>query len=240
MARASRSRDYDIRCSLVGALIAAGVARDCIRHEITLDSSSSGGRCDLVVLHDGLVIGFEIKSGSDTLDRLKAQRDAAMRAMDYFRPVIDPRHREAFTSDNMETGLWTMASVTLVWNRDPDGPRFTTPWKDGWPATLPLMPRPDVYRSNRTCTPDMARMLWRHEAIRVAGLIGASTDRRYTAIDAIREYGRLTDVRRGVIEALRSRELNRWEETFWRRFAHGPGAPSTWFDDGARYGLPRC
>ena len=56
------------------ALLDAGVPRDAIRHEITLDSSSSDGRADMVVALDRCITGIEIKSGKDTLDRLDSQR----------------------------------------------------------------------------------------------------------------------------------------------------------------------
>lgn len=39
-----KTNDCDLRRAVVAALISSGVPRDAIRHEITLDSSSSGGR----------------------------------------------------------------------------------------------------------------------------------------------------------------------------------------------------
>ena len=62
---AKKTNDYDLRRAVVAALLAGGVARDAIRHEITLDSASRGGRVDLVIADDAALFGVEI-SGAKT------------------------------------------------------------------------------------------------------------------------------------------------------------------------------
>ena len=74
-----RSKDFDVRRAIVRRLLDAGIDRRDIRHELTLDTSSSGGRVDLVVLRDRRLIGIEIKSGGDKLDRLAGQLVAMRR-----------------------------------------------------------------------------------------------------------------------------------------------------------------
>ena len=51
MAKKPQTIDYDLRACVVRRALGAGIPRDYIRNEITLDTYSSGGRVDLVIIH---------------------------------------------------------------------------------------------------------------------------------------------------------------------------------------------
>ena len=88
----SKSKDYDIRAAAVRHLLEHGWGRNCIRHELTLETSSSGGRADLVLLHDAGLVGIELKSACDTLDRCADQARTYGMAFDHRILLIDSRH----------------------------------------------------------------------------------------------------------------------------------------------------
>jgi hypothetical protein len=67
------SKDFDVRSALVGQFLSEDVSRSHIRHEITLNSSSSAGRGDVVIIHNGKLKACEINSGADTLKSLDRQ-----------------------------------------------------------------------------------------------------------------------------------------------------------------------
>jgi hypothetical protein len=78
--------------AIVRELLAHGIPRRDIRHEITLDSTSRGGRADIVVILSGTVLaGIEIESAFDNLARWVEQLDAYARAFDAPLFVIDER-----------------------------------------------------------------------------------------------------------------------------------------------------
>ena len=56
--RTPKSDDYAIRAAVVALLLAGGVDRAAIRHEITLDTSSSGGRVDLLIAEGEALVGI--------------------------------------------------------------------------------------------------------------------------------------------------------------------------------------
>jgi hypothetical protein len=187
-------------------LLEEGVPRRDIRHEITLDSSSSGGRVDMAVLRDSWIVGIEIKSGADKLDRLRDQCKAMRRAFDYVRIVIDTR-----LAPKAEASLW--ATYPTWYHHGAAG--FVSRYQGGWID----QPRPSLsgadswYESRRTTTPDMAALLWKEEACPIS-----SSKTRTAALGWIRENMALKDLRPRIIDALRTRGPNRWEEAFWRDF----------------------
>lgn len=197
-----RSTDYDIRQAVVANLLEHGVARKNIRHEITLDTSSSDGRLDILVLNPRRLVAIEVKSGRDKLDRLKQQRKAAERAVDYFLVASDVRHREK---------MWW--SQVVWWHHDERQLRM------GY--THSLVQPINWCSADRTNVPAMARLLWRDEAVAAAQRIaeaGCGHKTRVAAISWMKEQARLSDLRPLVAELIAARPLNRWEEAFWQRF----------------------
>lgn len=209
MSRAAKSKDYDIRAAVVEGLLGAGVARPSIRHEITMDTSSSGGRADIVLLHGGRLWGIEVKSECDTLGRLEAQIERYRAAFDHVRIVADPRHNEALPYVT-GTMLWSAADgFHTAWARRMDMDVSV----GGWLLDT-RYPESPVHTG-------MMRLLWRDEAIQVAAALGGphgSRTSRETAIDWLRENARLRELRPLVCKALRLRPQNRWEAAFWARF----------------------
>jgi hypothetical protein len=61
----------------------------------------------------------------------------------------------------------------------------------------------------------MAQLLWRNEILASIGGRGSS---RCTTIAWARENMALKDLRPHVVNALRERVLNKWEEAFWKRY----------------------
>jgi hypothetical protein len=90
----TKTKDFDIRAALTKTLIDNGIERRDIRHEIPLDTSSSEGRADMVVLTSQKLFGFEIKSGSDTLDRCDRQMISYAQAFDGYGIISDTKHSE--------------------------------------------------------------------------------------------------------------------------------------------------
>jgi hypothetical protein len=199
------SKDFDVRCAVVRQLLAEGVSRRDIRHEITLDTYSSAGRCDLAVLRDTNIIGIEIKSGKDKVDRLREQCKAMHRCFDYARIVIDTRLRE-------KLGRSFSVSGTTWYHHETQG--FVYGYRGDWRSEPePRLSFPGGWESRHANTADMTSLLWKEEACPISG-----SKTRTAAIGWIRENMALKDLRPRVIEALRNRVLNRWEEAFWRDF----------------------
>jgi hypothetical protein len=200
-----KSKDFDVRCAVVRQLLAEGVPRRDIRHEITLDTYSSAGRCDLAVLRDDSIIGVEIKSGTDKVDRLKDQCRAMNRCFDYVRIVIDTR-----LIDKLGDSFWTCG---LSWYHH-EAQCFVSGYSGEWQKQAdPCLSRPDSWVSKHGNTADMAALLWKEE---VCPITGSKT--RDAALKWVRENMALKDLRPRVIEALRARVPNRWEAAFWRDF----------------------
>ena len=204
-----RSKDYDVRAAVVAALLERGVPRRDIRHEITLDTSSAGGRADVVVLRDRLIT-IEIKSGSDKLDRLKTQVNRYKRSFDFVKVVADRRHAEAIFNGYSVYG-------TVYWCGETQ--QFVGGWYDNLKPCEPMLitSHYGTY-SSETSVVDVARLLWRNEAVRVSLLLGGPGGTREAAISWMRENARLADVRPLAIKELRNRLPNRWEDAFWKRF----------------------
>ena len=210
--RKPKSKDYDIRAAVVAALLERGVPREAIRHENTLDTSSSGGRADVVVLHAQRLVTIEIKSASDKLDRLRDQIARYERSFDHVHVVCDVAHRD---TSGVQRGEFYWCPEANGFMRFfgkaalPEPPEFINPRWGG---------------SASTNVVNVARLLWRDEAVRVASALGAATNPRGTRVGAfawMRENTRLADLRPLVIAELTARVPNRWEAAFWQRFDAG-------------------
>ena len=202
---AKASKDFEVRSCLVRQLIADGVPRRDIRHELTLDTSSSGGRADVVALLYGFIHGFEIKSGADTLDRPTLQVERYERCFDHVHVVADKRHGEA---------VRTTYRGSLAYCHDR---RLIVDWWNSQPARLHLEGN-RACRSRETAPGPMARLLWRCETEVVTSALGCRHKTRFDAIEYLRESASLKQIRPLVIEALRQRQLSAWERAFWRKF----------------------
>jgi hypothetical protein len=198
------SKDFDVRACLVRQLIADGVPRRDIRHDLTLDTSSSGGRADVVVLLEDSILGFEIKSGADTLDRLKPQLERYERCFDNVHVVADKGHGDAVRKTWWGSLAYCHERLILVdlWNSQP--------------ARLHL--ESNAGQSRETSLAPMMRLLWRSETEAVASALGFRRKGRRDAIEYVRENASLKQIRPLVIESLRQRRLSAWEAAFWRKF----------------------
>ena len=217
MTAPAKTKDYDVRAAVVAALLDRGVPRGDIRHEITLDTASAGGRADVVVLHTARLITIEIKSGSDKLDRLRDQIARYERSFDFVRVVADKRHAKAIFDTHSVYGAVYWCGETH---------QFVSGWHDALEPCEPKLMAPTYRYSGETSVVNIARLLWRNEAVRVSKELGGPAGTRDAAIDWMRENARLRDVRPLVIDELRARIPNRWEDAFWKKFDDGGDASS--------------
>lgn len=203
-----RTKDFDLRAHCVAALLGLGLPREAIRHEITFDTSSSGGRADIVVLREEALIGIEIKSGSDTLDRLALQGPAYRKRFDHTILVHDDRHTGALA----EMRCSCLAGWELL---TPDHVA------DSRILRATIFPRGYFHRSGDLSPARMLSLLWASE---IRGLGQCNT--RWAGIDHMSEVMPLRDIRKGVAGLLRTRSLNLWEDAFWCRFDALQQAPA--------------
>lgn len=143
-------REHEIRRALLERLAAAH-AQDgsVIVQELGLDSGRI--RVDVAVIN-GLLAGYEIKSDSDTLLRLPAQRDVYNDVFDRVMLVAGPRHIERATEAIPE--FWGI----LVADPSVDGSL-----RLHRPANM------NEHRNPRR----LAQLLWRAEAADILGRLGA-------------------------------------------------------------------
>lgn len=225
-----RTNDLDLRVLVVDALLSHGVPRDAIRHEITLDSASSDGRADIVVALDREIIGIEIKSGKDKLDRLETQREQYGCRFDKMCAVIDARH--------VPTGLerWQVSNwfhklrfgAVAVAHRNESGALYLETERTssyGVPWEPRLVWERDCGATARQSPHAMLSMLWAGEASSIAAkLVQAghirpfAGDQRYRVIPHLAEHTSIALLRPLIAETLRARQLNKWEERFWADF----------------------
>lgn len=231
--RSKKTNDIDLRLLVTRALLTHGTPREAIRHEITLESSSSDGRADMVVALDRGLIGIEIKSGKDTLDRLDSQRERYGRRFDRLCLVIDARHLPADDADSHEAYVivsrLNFGSVAVV----RDGVLGTAP---GNYRDLPWGQRcywDQRYGPSDTQAPTaMLSMLWASEVVDIAARLvwankipAAGGSQRCRLIPHLAEHAPIALLRPAIAQALRDRPLNRWEEAFWHEFdARSQGA----------------
>lgn len=212
-----KTRDIDIRIALVRRMLGDGVPREAIRHEITLDSSSSDGRADVVVALDHALIGIEIKSGRDTLDRLDEQRVRYASRFDRMVLVLDPRH----ITDNDRGSVWS-ADQRLrfgdLLTLDAGEVVRIHGWRDSMPWTVTNRRHIASIPGWQSCKA-VASLLWAHEACRVAYAMGSpSFSTRTASLAWIKENACMAKLRPLVAQALRAREPSRWDGAFWSTF----------------------
>jgi hypothetical protein len=200
-----KSDDYDLRAVLVTALLDFGIERNSIRHEITLDTSSSGGRADLVLLQDHRITGYEVKSGKDNFDRCDEQRRAYAKCFD--RSVLLADRKFAPISET----VWPDASHKALWLNTLcyDDGKITDRYSSVPCVIFPLFFHDSVELSAHR----MLSLLWAQEISVVA-----KSSVRHKGIKSAAETMCIKDIRRGVVEQLRMRRLNKWEEAFWKKF----------------------
>lgn len=219
---AVKTNDFDVRRAVVSALIDKGFPRCAIRHEITFDTNSADGRADLVLAHDRCLIGVELKSGKDTLTRIDRQRSAYKARFDHLCLVLDRRFEPE--------------TVHAAWDLDFGYLRIAERGDDGVVSIRRMSgvgghPAPWENRFRAGVTGDrlspfaMLSMLWASEVTMVAqalmtrgDLVPVKAKQRYKLIPHMAENARLADLRPLVIQALRDRPLNRWEQGFWARY----------------------
>lgn len=199
-----KSKDFDLRACLVSQLLREGIARSDIRHEITLDTSSSGGRADVLVFRNDKLHGFELKSAADTLDRLKEQRSSYSRAFDFVHVIADKRHHNRMGGHMWGSQAYCHERKAIVcWHSD----------------KLEATVFPAYFTESSDTAPcAMASLLWRDEAGTVCAALGQKRTTRHSAIQWIREYTCLNQLRPLVIAEMRLRPHSAWEAAFWTRF----------------------
>jgi len=206
----AKSNEYDIRLAVVKSLMEIGIDRGSIRIEIPLDTASSGGRADILVLTH-LLTCIELKSGKDKYDHTGINKQLSQ----YHRPfdgtvlIVDDVHRKEIVNKKDERiTSWSnnWGPVNIGYNHA-EGKLTNTisDWglqhyiaKDGW----------------RTSVIDVCSLLWVSEIREQFGWKRSKQE----FIRHMRENARLCDVRPKVIAALRSRPLNLWEKKFWNTY----------------------
>lgn len=225
-AKRQKTCDLDLRLTVTAALLSAGIPRDAIRHEITLDSASSDGRADMVVALDRALVGIELKSGKDTLDRLESQRERYSARFDRLVLVADVRH----VPEERGVKRLSFPCVRLFGEGRLMG-QYEGPWHNvsSW-DNAPWDPNGLIGRrsfgaGDRQSPNAMLSMLWADEALAVAadlvqaGLIPPTGGhQRYRVIPHTAEHASIGQLRPRIAAALRGRQMNRWEEAFWSRF----------------------
>lgn len=209
MKRADRSKDFDLRSYIVRKLLSEGVPRRFIRHELTLDTSSSGGRADVILLMDDSIHGIELKSGKDVLDRLAQQRERYDRAFDYTHIIIDRVHAKRSEHGTLNYPYGTMAYCHEI--------KALSSWYGG-EATYTFYLNNLTDKSTTTSVPAMCSLLWRAEAAAISLELNLYRKNRHAAIAQLRENASLAQVRPLIIKELRARLPSAWEMAFWKKF----------------------
>lgn len=210
----ARSNDFMIRRELVRKLLETGIPRNHIRHETTLDSSSSDGRADLVVMRSERLIGVEIKSGVDTLARLAQQRPRYSARFDRIVLVCDAKHKPWDNgADYFGWQGWECCTATF----DGENVSFGENYWNGLGALISPQFR-EIERSDYLAPRAMLQMLWANEIATLCKARGSEIDTRSRGIPFLAESYSMKELRAGVSAALIARQLNRWEEKFWTQF----------------------
>ena len=197
-----RTKDFDVRAAIVIRLLSEGVARTDIRHELPLDTASSGGRADLVLIHNGLLHGIEIKSGADKLDRVEEQARANRQAFDKAFTIADLRHAEGLK--RYCSAFHCARRGVFCWDHGKPHESLTHVITRTW--------------NNKTSVGPMASLLWRKEIFKACGELRINARTRGDGLSHIRELVCLRDLRPLVIAALRGRGHSAWERSFWTRY----------------------
>ena len=206
-----KSNEYDIRVAVVKTLINEGVAIKDIRIEIPLDTASSNGRADIVLLINNKVGCIELKSGKDKYNEqdLRIQTDRYKRAFDYCIAVVDDIHKQEKIikkdfSNHLETN-WR--AVDVSYNHQ------TNEFNFGYLENF--LQRIHQHPSYTTCAYDMLNILWASDIKEITGKKSAT---KCKIVNEWRQSRCLNDVRPLVRQALVERPLNKWEESFWEKY----------------------
>jgi hypothetical protein len=239
--KSPRTKDIDVRIAITSRLLASGWKRRDIRHELTLDSSSSDGRADMVLLDEDWLTGIEIKSGADRLDRCEEQARRYHARFDSSLLVMDPRHEPpnpppiqhewgvSHPSAPNNTGFDYIALAV------PEGASitFTRPvrWYPRWSKYPWDRENWEVERGRsrgqqRQVISDVLSLLWADEALTVAAQLvqeghvpqSAQCRTRSGTIHNLHEHASIARLRPLIVAALRARQLNRWEQAFWKTY----------------------
>lgn len=222
-----KTNDFQIRAAFVAFLLRNGVERKRIRHELTLDTSSSGGRVDIALLYPDALIAVELKSGKDRLTRLEKQLPAYARAFDRTWLCVDQKHAG-------NKALRRCADVFV--HRFEGTPEICDGYGHDRQATLCFWPGSESpvrgFAGNRRQTSvatnpaDMSRLLWAVEANSIAVALNLPGGTRYSALQSIQERTSLAQLRPLVTDRLLSRPASQWEQSFWSRFDAENGGAS--------------
>lgn len=207
-----KSNEYDIRACVIKTLLHSGIARNRIRIEVPLDTNSSNGRTDIVVLLDKKIACIELKSGRDKFspEAIKEQTSVYKRTFDYCAVIVDKIHKK----ETMEQRIWGQQRLSnWKWVTATYCHATRAILEDGGRARLMAIPHLPttlfLHASRRTCVYDMLSILWKAD-------IGRGT--KCGTIDKWRQEMSLIEAREIVTEALLNRPFNKWEEKFWRKF----------------------
>lgn len=211
--RIPKTTDYQIRRALTTHLLDRGYERNQIRHEITFDGHSSDGRGDMIIIRPDIgLIGVEIKSGCDTLDRLVEQRPRYAIRFDRCLLVHDSMLNVKANRDWSVAG-WEHVEAELMPGR---GVVFADTTGSYWYG-LGAFDRGEKdfhHRLPRLSPYAMLLMLWANELTVIAG----AKLNRQEAIRAIADAKPIGEIRIAVMAALMKRRLNDWEVAFWNKF----------------------
>ena len=217
MTKRKGTKDYDLRAALVRVLLNAGVPRSDIRHEVTLDSASSDGRADMVVVRPNTLIGLEIKSCVDKLDRLETQTGRYSSRFDFIGLVYSNRHSAAVEKMRWKGWLTIEAKIGEDMSIDFAGGFYGPQW-------IWLEDELRGYHRRNVSPACMLEMLDRSCVLDVARKLGYAGSTRSGAIPMLAEHHSIRQIRAEVAWMLQHRGLNRWEEAFWARFDAEPQA----------------
>jgi hypothetical protein len=206
-----KSNEYDIRAAVVKTLIAEGIKVEDIRIEIPLDTASSNGRADIILLVNNKVGCIELKSGKDQYNEkdLSIQTDRYKRAFDYCITIVDDVHKreKVVKKDGGEWMVSNWRGVDVSYNHQGQSLDF------GYKGEFwTIMKYSESYR---TCVYDMLNVLWASD---VKEIVGKKSATKCKIVNEWRHTKCLNDVRPLVHKALMKRPLNRWELKFWQEY----------------------
>lgn len=207
-----RSKEFGIRAGVTKRLIADGVRRDHIRHELPLDTSSSDGRADIVILSPDCLLSIELKSGKDKMDRLAGQRAAAERCFDketYILDIFLSKHTNCH-----DGAYWCHSSGRFLhYSRGK-----IIPIEEGLFYSGTLLGDLYISSSHRVSAPGMACLLWRDEIVEVCETFGKKVKTRWDGIKYIRDNIGLAALRPLVYQKLLARVHSKYEKKFWGEY----------------------
>jgi hypothetical protein len=159
-------RDSDVRAAVTGWLRGKHADDPTTRIVQEMGVWNGSVRIDVAVIN-GELHGFELKSDRDTLDRLEAQAEIYSQVFDRVTLVAGKRHVEKATAKIPD--WWGIASATMV--------------ESGPPRLRPIR------RAERNPNLDMmqmARLLWRPEALQILDRHGYSRGFKSKPVEILR------------------------------------------------------